>query len=145
MQKKITMESIVPYLTFNGRTKEAFEFYAKALRGEILHLQTFGDIDSTVSEADRHRVMHAILKSGELTLMASDTKSADTETRAGDMISLSMNFTDEKSIEHVYAALSVEAEIIMPLQDTFWNARFGILRDQFGIQWMFNYDKPKND
>jgi PhnB protein len=33
----------------------------------------------------------------------------------------------------------------MPLQDTFWDAKFGILKDQFGIQWMFNYDKPKKE
>jgi len=31
----------------------------------------------------------------------------------------------------------------MPLQDTFWGARFGMLIDQFGIHWMFNFEKPK--
>jgi PhnB protein len=26
----------------------------------------------------------------------------------------------------------------MPLQDMFWGAYFGSLRDRFGVQWMFN-------
>lgn len=139
------MEAIVPYLTFDGKTQAAFEFYANAFGGDIIHIQTFGDVDPTVAEGDKQRIMHAILKSGELTLMASDTKCDDAKLNQGDMVSLSMNFSDEKSIDSVYAAMSVGAEIVMPLQDTFWNARFGILKDQFGIQWMFNYDKPKND
>lgn len=139
------MEAIIPYLTFNGEAREAFAFYAKALKGEILHMQTFADVNPHVEEDDRNRIMHAILKAGGLTLMTSDTRCSDHAAHAGEMISLSMNFTDEKSINETFEALSEGASIIMPLQDTFWNARFGILKDRFGIQWMFNYDKPKND
>jgi PhnB protein len=29
----------------------------------------------------------------------------------------------------------------MPLQQTFWAARFGMLADQFGIPWMINCEK----
>lgn len=139
------MEAIVPYLTFNGNARAAFEFYAKALGGEILHLQTFGEVNPDAEEADKNRVMHAILKAGELTIMTSDTRSSDHHVNGGDMISLSMNFTDENTINNTFEALAEGATIVMPLQDTFWNARFGILKDRFGIQWMFNYDKPKND
>lgn len=139
------MEAIVPYLTFNGNARAAFEFYAKALGGEILHLQTFGEVNSDAEEADKNRVIHAILKAGELTIMTSDTRSSDHHVNGGDMISLSLNFTDENTINNTFEALAEGATIVMPLQDTFWNARFGILKDRFGIQWMFNYDKPKND
>jgi len=31
----------------------------------------------------------------------------------------------------------------MPLQGTFWEARFGMVTDQFGISWMFNLPKAK--
>ena len=139
------MEAIIPYLTFNGDARDAFTFYAAALGGEIVHLQTFGDVDPSCPEQDKERVMHAILKSGELTLMTSDTRCNDHSVNRGEMVSLSMNFTDETSINNTFNALSDNANIVMPLQDTFWNARFGILIDKFGIQWMFNYDKPKND
>jgi PhnB protein len=139
------MEAIVPYLVFNGQARTAFTFYANALGGEILHLQTFGDVNPEADPSDQDRVMHAILKAGALTLMTSDTKCSDQPVQASDMVSLSMNFTDEASIRSTYESLSEGATIVMPLQDTFWNAMFGILKDRFGIQWMFNYDKPKND
>ena len=35
------------------------------------------------------------------------------------------------------------AKINMPLQDTFWGAKFGMLTDKWGISWMFNFDRPK--
>ena len=138
------MEAIVPYLTFNGTAKQAFEFYAKALHGEIVAMNYFGDSSMESIPEDKDRVMHGILKAGDLTIMTSDTHSGQ-EVSSGSMVSLSMNFNDEETITKTYQALSEGAEIIMPLQDTFWDAKFGILKDQFGIQWMFNYDKPKKE
>ncbi len=32
----------------------------------------------------------------------------------------------------------------MPVADQFWGARFGMLTDRFGIQWMFNFEHPKS-
>jgi PhnB protein len=29
----------------------------------------------------------------------------------------------------------------MPVQQTFWSARFGMLVDQFGIPWMLNCEQ----
>jgi PhnB protein len=37
--------------------------------------------------------------------------------------------------------MSRGGKITMPLEDTFWGARFGMLTDKFGVNWMFNYDK----
>lgn len=138
------MESIIPYLTFNGTAKQAFEFYAKALNGKIVEMNHFGDSSMESKPEDKDKVMHAILKAGDLTLMTSDTHSGQ-EVSAGSMVSLSMNFNDDESISRTYEALSEGAEITMPLQDTFWGAKFGILKDKFGIQWMFNYDKPEKE
>lgn len=138
------MEAIIPYLTFNGTAKQAFEFYASAFKGEIIAMNYFGDSPMECAPEDKERVLHAILKAGELTIMTSDTHSGQ-EVASGSMVSLSMNFTDDESISKTYEALSQGAQIIMPLQDTFWGAKFGILKDKFGIQWMFNYDKPKEE
>jgi PhnB protein len=33
------------------------------------------------------------------------------------------------------------ATVQMPLQETFWALRFGVLIDQFGIPWMINCGK----
>ena len=62
---------------------------------------------------------------------------------SGSPISLSLDFKSAEEQQRVFDILAENArKIIMPLQDTFWGARFGILADSFGIRWMFNYDKP---
>lgn len=134
------MEAIIPYLTFKGQTKEAFEFYAKALGGEIAFMQTFGESGQEVAEEDKNKVMHAMFKAGDLTIMASDTNSHHPNITVGDNVSLSLNFTDEASIDKTFAAMSEGSKITMPLEKTFWNAKFGMLTDKFGINWMFNHD-----
>ena len=47
-----------------------------------------------------------------------------------------------QEIDRLFAAFSDQAKVTMPLQETFWAARFGMLTDRFGVKWMFNLDKP---
>jgi PhnB protein len=44
-------------------------------------------------------------------------------------------------IDRVFSALSEKGQVTMPLQSTFWAARFGMLTDQFGMNWMLNFEK----
>ena len=134
------MEAIVPYLYFNGKAAEALTFYSTALDGEILFQQTYGDSPMEVSPDSKGKIMHATFKAGELSIMVSDS-TEKTAVKAGTNISLSLNFKDEESMTKVFNALSDGGNIAMPLQDTFWGARFGMATDKFGIHWMFNHDK----
>jgi PhnB protein len=59
------------------------------------------------------------------------------------MVHLSLNFTDPGRIQNVFAAMSDGGTVTAPLEDTFWGATFGMLTDQYGVNWMFNHDKPK--
>jgi len=43
----------------------------------------------------------------------------------------------------LFAALSEGGKVTMPLQETFWAARFGAFTDRFGIQWTFNCEVPE--
>lgn len=43
-------------------------------------------------------------------------------------------------MEKVFQRMAEGGTVTMPLQDTFWGARFGMLRDRFGVNWMFNCD-----
>lgn len=133
------MEAIVPYLMFNGNCKEAMDFYAEALGGTIVMSQTYGDSNQAKSDADKDRIMHATLKAGELTLMFSDCP-PDVTLGRGDMITLSLNFTDKAEMEKVYAKLSAGGTLTMPPQDTFWGAYFAMWDDKFGNSWMANHD-----
>ncbi|WP_222165051.1 VOC family protein [Edaphocola aurantiacus] len=139
------MEAIVPYLNFKGTAKAAFDFYAKALNGEILFAQTFGESPMEVTEENRDKIMHATLKAGNLTIMASDVIDDKFPVIEGTNVSLSMNFTKVEDIDRVFAAMSEGSNITMPLQDTFWGAKFGMLTDAFGINWMFNHDYEQKD
>ena len=138
------MEAIVPYLNFNGNAAEALAFYGKALNGAILFQQTFGESPMEVAPAFKNKIMHATFKAGDLTIMASDVNEKDQVT-TGTNISLSLNFTELDRINKTFEAMSEGSVITMPLQDTFWGARFGMLTDAFGINWMFNYDYPKEE
>ena len=138
------MEAIVPYLTFNGSAAEALAFYSKALNGGVLHQQTFGESPMECAEDQKDKIMHATFKAGNLMFMASDGMPGKVPL-SGDNLSLSINFTDPESIEKTFAALSEGGTVTMPLQDTFWGAKFGMLKDKFGFHWMFNHDLKKED
>ncbi len=138
------MEAIVPYLTFSGNAAEAMSFYASALKGEIVMSQTYGESPMESKPEDAGKIMHAVLKAGPLMIMVSDAND-QFPVQHGNSVSLSLNFTDEKTIEETFLALSEGANITMPLQDTFWGAKFGMLTDKFGMAWMFNHDKEQQE
>lgn len=136
------MEPIIPYLNFNGNAREALGFYEQALGGKTVQFGTFGEANMAQDESMKDKVLHAVFEAGSLKFMVSDCPPG-VSVNSGDQVSLSLNFTDAESIEKVFAALSEGGTITMPLQDTFWGARFGMTKDKFGIHWMFNYDKPQ--
>lgn len=140
------MEAIVPYLMFNGNAAEALAFYAKALNGKTIFQQTFGEspmANDTPDEA-KSKIMHATFQAGDLTFMVSDSMPGQ-PVSGGTNLSLSLNFKTVPDIDKTFAALSEAATITMPLQDTFWGAKFGMLTDKFGINWMFNHDYGKKE
>ncbi len=138
------MNAIVPYLNFNGNAAEALAFYSKALNGAVEFQQTFGESPMEVPDEFKDKIMHATFRAGELSFMVSDCM-PEQKADAGTNLSLSLNFTDADSINNTFAALSDGATITMELQDTFWGARFGMLNDKYGFQWLFNYDLPKEE
>ncbi|MEO6583367.1 MAG: VOC family protein [Ferruginibacter sp.] len=139
------MQAIIPYLTFNGNAAEAMAFYAKALGGAVEFQQTFGESPMKVSEDTKDKIMHATFKAGELSIMCSDTNDEMGKVTPGSNISLSLNFNDEESINTTFEALAEGGKITMPLENTFWNARFGMLTDKFGFNWMLNHDLPQKE
>ncbi len=139
--------NIVTYLNFNGNCREAMTFYKECLGGE-LNLISFGDMPDmlppTADAAMKQRVMHAsiALKPGVSSLMASDTMPGMPFTQ-GTNFAVSVLPDSVEQIEKLWAAFSVGANIQHKLDDAPWGARYGMLTDKFGVQWMFNYEYPK--
>lgn len=135
------MKDITPYLTFNGTCRQAMTFYKDILGGE-LQLMDFANSPMDVPDEAKNYIMHAILTSNGVTVMASDTMPNQTVTN-GNSVSLSINCQSVDEINQLFNSLAEGGQITMPLDDTFWGARFGMLTDKFGTNWMFNYDYPQ--
>ncbi len=136
------MEAIIPYLNFNGNAKEALDFYAKALGGKVTQSSTFADANMAEDESMKDKILHAVFEAGNLKFMVSDCP-PHVSVSSGDAVSLSLNFSDLDTIEKTFIALAEGGNITMPMQDTFWGARFGMTKDKYGVHWMFNHDLPK--
>lgn len=132
------MKEIHAYLTFNGDARKAMTFYAKCL-GAKLELVTFGEAEMPCPPSARKRVMHARIGKGAGTLMASDNMPG-MKFKKGNNFSVSIGCTSVPEIEKLFVAFSRGGKVTMPLEQTSWARRFGMLTDRFGIQWMFNLD-----
>ena len=131
-----------PYLSFNGNCAEAMKFYQQVLGGEMVAMQTYAGTPAAehVSPELSDKIIHARLVFGENVLMASDGSPDQFEPMKG--IAVTLNIPDQAEAERVFHALSAGGSITMPIAETFWAVRFGMLTDKFGTPWMINCEKP---
>lgn len=127
------------YLTLNGQTEEAINFYAKVFNAEIEILQRFNETEMPIEPGMENLIMHGKISFEGNTLMFSDAR-ISAPVSIGNAISMSLNINEVFILEETFKKLSEGGQITMPLQDTFWGARFGMITDKFGIQWMLNCD-----
>lgn len=131
-----------PHLNFNGNCEAAFKFYEQVLGAKLQFKMTHGEspMAEQVSADWRDKIIHATLALGDRIVMGSDAPPGRYEPARG--IQLSLNFSSPEEAERVFHALAENGRIQMPLQQTFWSPRFGMLVDQFGIPWMINCEQP---
>lgn len=129
------------YLAFNGNCQDAFSFYRETLGGEITTMMTFGEspMASEVPSEWHPRIMHAALSADGALLMGADNPPGQESQSTGFHVSLFVEQPD--AAERLFNELSYGGEVKMPLQETFWANRFGMLNDQFGTPWMINASK----
>ena len=135
------MKQILPYLTFDGTCRAAMEFYKNCFGAE-LYLLPFSEAPGDFPNDAKDRIMHARLSKGAAVLMASDAMPGMPFQQANNF-AIATTCESPQEIEKLFAALSEKGKVTMPLQETFWAARFGMLTDQFGVNWMFNLYKPQ--
>ncbi len=142
------MATVHPYLMFDGKCKEAFEFYKNAFGKEFADINFFGDMPPQegippLTDAQKEMVMHVKLPiSSETVLYGSDIFPGTPGFSAGDQFSVSITADSREEADSLFTKLSEGGNVTMPLADTFWGAYFGMWKDQFGIDWMINYDDP---
>jgi PhnB protein len=131
------------YLTFNGQCEAAFKFYEQCFGGKIVAMLPFGETPASehVPAEFRKKIMHGRLVVGDQVLMGSDTTSEHPyEGVKGCSVALGVNEPSEA--ERIFHALAEGGTVRMPLQETFWAVRFGMVVDRFGVPWMVNCEKP---
>lgn len=129
-----------PYLSFTGNCEEALNFYKEVLGAEIVELSRYAEMPDS-PEAYKDKILHAQLKVGDIAFMCSDAMPEYYQVQKGNDVTLMLGFNDEAEQTKIFNALSQGGTIIMPLEDTFWQARFGSLTDKFGFNWSLNCDK----
>ncbi len=134
------MKALNSYLNFDGNAREAMEFYKTCLGAELA-MTTFADSPMQAPPGAEKRVMHARLTKGSLTLMASDTMPG-MPFHQGSNFSLAIECDTPQEVDKIFAALSAGGKVTMPVQETFWASRFGMLTDKFGVNWMLDLAKP---
>ena len=128
---------VQPYLMFDGRCDEALKFYRDALGAEVISLMRFKDSpdpNACMPGIPGDKVMHAAFRVGQTEIFASDGRCQNQATFRG--FSLSVSVDTEAQAEKLFAALGQGGQVQMPLGETFFARRFGMVADKFGVSWM---------
>ncbi len=140
------MATINTYLNFNGNCEKAFTFYKSVFGGEFTFLSHFSNMpesdDYKVPESDKNKVMHVALPIGSTVLMGSDTGGDWAPTFVqGNNFSVSITADSKEEADKLFGLLATGGKITTPLHLSFWGDYFGMITDQFGINWMMSFNE----
>lgn len=139
--------TLTPYLSFEGKTREAFAFYEKALDAKIEAMLSYDDMPAPTGPAEScgngpspsgDGIMHAsLLLPGGARLFAGDTPPGmPFEGCKGVMMALQYDTVEEA--QRAFDALAKGGQVTMPMAPAFWAKTFGMLTDRHGISWAVN-------
>jgi len=127
-----------PYLSFKGDCEAAFKFYEQSLGGKPGGLFRYAGtpLAGQVPADWQDKIMHASVTVGDQVLMGGDVAPGQYEEPKGFSLSIQIQSTDDA--ERIFHELASGGRVVMPLEKTFWAARFGMVVDRFGIPWLIN-------
>jgi PhnB protein len=147
-QQEPTMSTtLTPYLSFEGKTREAFTFYEKALGAKIETMMSYADMPASAQPSegcgDAGRpsgdgIMHACLAlPGGAMLFAGDAPPGMPYDGVKGVM-LALQYDTAGQAHGVFDALSQGGQVTMPMAPAFWAETFGMLTDRFGVSWAVN-------
>jgi PhnB protein len=136
---------LTAYISFNGNTETAFDFYKTALGGKITSIQRFGDAPNggQMPDTDKKKIMHIALEAPDgVNLMGNDYIDFTGQPfTAGNNFSLSLHPNSEELADKLFNSLSTGGAVIVPMSKAPWGDYFGMFIDKFGTKWMVNHRK----
>jgi len=140
------MVSTNTYLHFAGNAEKAMNYYKKVFNGTFTIFQRYKEIPGgeKLSADEQDKLIHVTLNIGNgIIIMATDAlPSMGRHVTEGNNFYTCLHTGSEEETEKLFALLSEDGQVEMPLNKTFWGAYFGMCRDKFGVQWMINYTYP---
>jgi PhnB protein len=132
-----------PHLSFDGECEAAFKFYQRCFGGEIVTMLTWGNspMAREVPPEWHQKICHATLTFGANALMGTDVPPDQYERPVGFQVLLGID--DPADAERIFHALAENGTVQMPLQKTFWAARFGVVTDPFAVPWEINCEQAR--
>jgi PhnB protein len=132
------------YLTFEGNTEEAFDFYKSVFGGQFKNVTRFKDMPmpgSKLSKQDENKIMNMTLPIGATDLlMGSDIPEYNRrEIVKGNNFQITIIPESKAEADRIYKALSAGGKIDMAMADQVWGDYYGSFKDKFGISWMIDY------
>ncbi|CAG9176894.1 hypothetical protein LMG23992_03363 [Cupriavidus laharis] len=141
---------VQPYLFFEGRCEEALEFYKKTIGATPGMLMRFKDNPEKDKAAASEgcaptpdmddKVMHAEFTVGDSRIMVSDGRCSGKPNFEG--VALSITYEDASALEKAFNGLTDGGQVVMPLTQTFFAEKFGMVTDRFGVMWMLIKPAP---
>ncbi|WYJ98552.1 PhnB protein [Enterococcus sp. DIV0212c] len=133
------------YLNFKNQSADAIAFYETVFDVKSEGIMTFADApedpEHPTPEAWKDLIINASMTIEGVPVMFSDVPDGMGLTLTeGNNISLVISTGDEAKIDRFFARLAEGGKITMPLGETFWSKKYGMVIDKFGINWMLNYD-----
>jgi PhnB protein len=136
--------NVQAYLSFEGRAEEAIEFYKGAVGAKVDAIMRFKDgppeMQAQMTPGTGDKVMHAAFHIGDTQLFASDGRCGGKADFQG--VSLTLTATSNAEAEKLFGALGKGGQVTMPMSETFFANRFGMVADKFGVNWMVMAPKP---
>ena len=134
----MAIKTLNPYVGFRGTAEKAIRFYEKSLGAKVMHLMRWseGPMAGQMSAEAKAQVMHAMLQVGGGQIMVCD-EPANMPSSGDSNITICLELDDNDDMKRKFDALAQGGQVTMGIHDAFWGATFGMLRDAFGVKWMF--------
>jgi PhnB protein len=126
---------ITPHLVFAGQCEEAFKFYERVIGGKIVTMLTWGQspMAEQVPAHWQSKILHASLTLPGAALIGADVLPEQYERPKGFYVLLGID--EPTDAERMFSSLAENGVVAVPMQQTFWSVRFGVVVDRFGIPW----------
>lgn len=128
------------YLNYGGNCRQAFEFYVEHLGARITELTTHGEVNPNAPADLKDKIVHARIDLGGAVVMGADITTDRFQPMRSAYFTLMLDSVEES--ERIYALLTEDGQIFMPMEETFFAKRFAMCRDRFGTSWMLLHEHP---